>query len=85
MIAAKHNIPSPEAYFAWETQQLEKHEYLDDQVYAMSSGSVNHGRMATRSISKASTSASRSNKSIAISFSPQKPHVDATLPRKFLH
>jgi Uma2 family endonuclease len=50
MIAAKHNIPtmSPEAYFAWEEKQLEKHEYLDGQVYAMSGGSVNHGRIAIK-------------------------------------
>jgi Uma2 family endonuclease len=50
MIAAKHNVPvmSPEAYFAWEAQQLEKHEYLDGQVYAMSGGSVNHGRIAIK-------------------------------------
>jgi Uma2 family endonuclease len=50
MIAAKHNIPtmSPEAYFAWEEKQLEKHEYIDGQIYAMSGGSVNHSRIAVR-------------------------------------
>jgi Uma2 family endonuclease len=50
MIAAKNNFPplTPEEYFAWEEKQLEKHEYIDGQVYAMSDGSVNHGRIAIR-------------------------------------
>jgi Uma2 family endonuclease len=50
MIAAKDNAPqiTPEEYFVWEEQQLEKHEYIDGQVYAMSGGSVHHGRIAIR-------------------------------------
>jgi Uma2 family endonuclease len=50
MIAAKENSPqfTPEEYFAWEENQLEKHEYIDGQVYAMSGDSVNHGRIAIR-------------------------------------
>jgi len=50
MIATKENSPqlTPEEYFAWEEKQLEKHEYIDGQVYAMSGGSVNHGRIAIR-------------------------------------
>jgi Uma2 family endonuclease len=50
MVAAKENAPrlTPEEYFAWEEQQLEKHEYIDGEVYAMSGGSVNHGRIAIR-------------------------------------
>jgi Uma2 family endonuclease len=50
MIAAKENYPqlTPEEYFAWEEKQLEKHEYIDGQVYAMSGGSVNHSRIAIR-------------------------------------
>ncbi len=50
MVAAKDKSPqlTPEEYFAWEEQQLEKHEYIDGQVYAMSSGTVNHGRIAIR-------------------------------------
>lgn len=50
MIAAKENFPhiTPEEYFGWEEKQLEKHEYIDGQVYAMSGGSVNHGRIAVR-------------------------------------
>jgi Uma2 family endonuclease len=50
MIATKENFPTltPEAYFAWEEQQLEKHEYIDGQVYAMSGSSVNHGRIAIK-------------------------------------
>ncbi|MCC3513523.1 MAG: Uma2 family endonuclease [Microcoleus sp. PH2017_17_BER_D_A] len=39
---------TPEEYFAWEEKQLEKHEYIDGQVYAMSGGSVNHSRIAVR-------------------------------------
>lgn len=50
MITIKENLPqiTPEEYFVWEEQQLEKHELLDGQVYAMSGGSVNHGRLAIR-------------------------------------
>lgn len=50
MIAAKDNLPrlTPEEYFAWEEKQLEKHEYIDGEVYAMSGGSVNHGRISIR-------------------------------------
>jgi Uma2 family endonuclease len=50
MIAAKDNPPhlTPEEYFTWEEQQLEKHELIDGQVYAMTGGSVNHSRIAIR-------------------------------------
>ncbi len=50
MIAAQENLSflTPEEYFAWEEEQLEKHELIDGQVYAMSGGSVNHGRIAIR-------------------------------------
>ena len=50
MIATTENTPhlSPEEYFAWEEQQLEKHEYIKGQVYAMTGGSVNHSRIAIR-------------------------------------
>jgi Uma2 family endonuclease len=50
MIAAKDPSPSltPEEYLAWEEKQLEKHEYIDGQVYAMSGCSVNHGRISIR-------------------------------------
>jgi Uma2 family endonuclease len=50
MIATKKNVPrfTPEEYFAWEEKQLEKHEYIDGEVYAMSGGSVNHGRIAIK-------------------------------------
>ncbi|MEB3311170.1 MAG: Uma2 family endonuclease [Snowella sp.] len=37
-----------EDYFRWEETQAEKHEYIDGEVYAMSGGSVNHGRLAIR-------------------------------------
>ncbi len=50
MVAA-NDTPSPltpDEYFAWEEQQREKHEYIDGRVYAMSGGSVNHGRIAIR-------------------------------------
>ncbi len=50
MIVAKNNAPhlTPEEYFTWEEQQLEKHELIDGQVYAMTGGSVNHSRIAIR-------------------------------------
>jgi Uma2 family endonuclease len=41
---------TPEEYFAWEAEQLEKHEYIDGKVYAMSGGSRNHSLIAVRLI-----------------------------------
>jgi len=50
MISIRENLPqiTPEEYFAWEAKQLEKHELINGQVYAMSGGSVNHSRIAIR-------------------------------------
>lgn len=50
MIAAGENLFqfTPQEYFAWEEKQLHKHEYIEGEVYAMSGGSVNHGRIAIR-------------------------------------
>jgi Uma2 family endonuclease len=50
MIAARDHYQffTPEEYFLWEEQQLEKYELIDGQVYAMGGGSVNHGRIAIR-------------------------------------
>ncbi|MFM7442190.1 MAG: Uma2 family endonuclease [Snowella sp.] len=52
MVANKVNFPqlTPEEYFIWEEKQLEKHEYIDGELYAMSGGSVNHGRIAIKFI-----------------------------------
>jgi Uma2 family endonuclease len=52
MIAAKEKSPrlTPEEYFAWEEKQLEKHEYIDGEVYAMSGGSKNHSLISVRFI-----------------------------------
>jgi Uma2 family endonuclease len=33
---------TPEEYFAWEEQQLERHELIDGRVYAMTGGTQNH-------------------------------------------
>ncbi len=48
MIAIKENFPrfTPEQYFAWEEQQNVRHEYLNGDVYAMTGGTLNHGRIA---------------------------------------
>ncbi|MGD1902016.1 MAG: Uma2 family endonuclease [Geitlerinemataceae cyanobacterium] len=50
MLAANDapHLPTAAAYFEWEAQQPEKYEYIDGRVYAMSGGSVNHGRLAIR-------------------------------------
>jgi Uma2 family endonuclease len=50
MVAVKDNSQklTPEEYFAWEEKQLERHEYIDGETYAMSGGSVNHGRISLR-------------------------------------
>jgi Uma2 family endonuclease len=52
MIAIKENLPqlTREEYFTWEEKQLEKHEYIDGQVYAMSGGSKNHSLISVRFI-----------------------------------
>ncbi len=48
MIAARkqERYFTPEEYFAWEEQQLEKHELIDGRVYAMSGGTQNHSAIA---------------------------------------
>ena len=48
MVAVKEHFPrfTPKDYFAWEEQQLERHEYIDGEVYAMSGGTINHGDIA---------------------------------------
>jgi Uma2 family endonuclease len=50
MFAITNNSPklTPEEYFKWEEQQLERHEYINGEVYAMSGGTVNHGRIAIK-------------------------------------
>jgi Uma2 family endonuclease len=48
MIAARECFPrfTPEEYFAWEEQQLVRHEYIDGEVYAMSGESISHSEIA---------------------------------------
>jgi Uma2 family endonuclease len=48
MVALKERFPkfTAEEYFRWEEQQLERHEYMDGEVYAMSGGTINHGDIA---------------------------------------
>jgi Uma2 family endonuclease len=50
MMIANEKSPqlTPDEYFVWEEKQLEKHEYIDGEVYAMSGGSVNYGRIAIK-------------------------------------
>jgi Uma2 family endonuclease len=52
MIAVKENSPqlTPEEYFTWEEKQLNKHEYINGEVYAMSGGSKNHSLISVRFI-----------------------------------
>ncbi|MBD2634484.1 Uma2 family endonuclease [Limnothrix sp. FACHB-881] len=44
MVAARENQPhfTPEAYFEWEAQQLERHELIDGHVYEAGSDRTNH-------------------------------------------
>ncbi|PSB56153.1 Uma2 family endonuclease [Chamaesiphon polymorphus] len=53
MVVARESLPrfTPEEYFAWEEQQEVKHEYFNGEVYAMSGGTQNHGRIAVRLVS----------------------------------
>jgi Uma2 family endonuclease len=48
VVAAREHDRSftPAEYFAWEEQQLEKHELIDGRVYAMSGGTRNHSEIA---------------------------------------
>jgi Uma2 family endonuclease len=48
MIAVRNDLPrfTPEEYFVWEEQQLERHEYIGGEVYAMTGGSLNHSDVA---------------------------------------
>jgi Uma2 family endonuclease len=50
MVAVKDNSRrfTPEEYFAWEEQQLERHELIDGQVYAMSGGTIDHSEIAAK-------------------------------------
>ncbi|MBK1990518.1 Uma2 family endonuclease [Sphaerospermopsis aphanizomenoides BCCUSP55] len=52
MIAVKDKFPklTPEEYFVWEEKQLLRHEYINGEVYAMSGGTQNHGRIASNFI-----------------------------------
>jgi Uma2 family endonuclease len=36
---------TPEDYFVWEEQQLERHELIDGRVYAMTGGTQNHSEI----------------------------------------
>ncbi len=53
MVVAQEHLPkfTPEEYFAWEERQEAKHEYFDGEVYAMSAGTQNHGRIGVRLVS----------------------------------
>jgi Uma2 family endonuclease len=49
---AREKFPrfTPAEYLEWEEQQELRYEYLDGEVYAMTGGSVNHGRIAANLI-----------------------------------
>ncbi len=63
MIANPNNFSqlSPTEYFAWEEQQLEKYEYINGEVYAMSGGSKNHSLISVRFITLFSNHLETSN------------------------
>jgi Uma2 family endonuclease len=48
MTAVRETVPrfTPEEYFAWEEQQLCRHEYFDGDVYAMSDCTIKHSEIA---------------------------------------
>jgi Uma2 family endonuclease len=53
MIAVRNDDRSftPEEYFLWEEQQLERHELIDGHVYAMSGGTKDHSVLAVNFLS----------------------------------
>lgn len=44
-VAARTLTFTPEAYFAWEAKQTERHEYHFGEVYAMPGGTLEHARL----------------------------------------
>ena len=50
MFAIKDDFPrfTPAEYFAWEEQQLNRHEYIGGEVYAMTGGTINHSQIAIK-------------------------------------
>lgn len=50
MFAVPSQFPklTPVEYFAWEEQQLCRHEYINGEVYAMSGGTQNHSRISLK-------------------------------------
>jgi Uma2 family endonuclease len=52
MIAVGEQFPklTPAEYLDWEEKQELRHEYLNGEVYAMTGGTVNHGRIAANLI-----------------------------------
>ncbi|WP_373544495.1 Uma2 family endonuclease [Chamaesiphon sp.] len=68
MVAAKEHSPrfTLDEYFAWEQQQEVKHEYFEGEVFAMSGGTVNHGRIGGRIFSLIDDRLSESDRCIAL-------------------
>jgi Uma2 family endonuclease len=68
MVAASTHLPrlTPQEYFAWEAQQEIKHEYFEGEVFAMSGGTVNHGRIGGRIFSLIDDRLSESDRCIAL-------------------
>jgi Uma2 family endonuclease len=52
MVVTKDNFSrfTPEEYFQWEEEQQLRHEYINGEVYAMTGGTQNHGRIASNII-----------------------------------
>lgn len=52
MVVTKDNFSrfTPEEYFQWEEKQQLRHEYINGEVYVMSGGTQNHGRIASNII-----------------------------------
>ncbi len=50
MLAGSERFPklTPAEYLAWEEKQVDRHEYIHGEVYAMSGGTQNHSRVALK-------------------------------------
>jgi Uma2 family endonuclease len=66
----------PTDYLAWEREQLDKHQYLDGEVFAMAGGSPRHNRLASRTI--VSLEAALAGTQCGTFPSDQKVHIPAT-------
>jgi Uma2 family endonuclease len=81
MVASPAHLPrlTPQEYFTWEEQQEIKHEYFEGEVFAMSGGTVNHGRIGGRIFSIIDDRLSESDRCIVLNSDVKYVYPDASV------